>query len=302
MVCAGFAGWIISLDAPFETEFYILQLLLPRKSELINGMMKADIECTEISIQIHEAENSEYSLELFARVRDRLLRNDSRNSAMIYHLRHALNRKGHDLEHLGVDWHRFRSRARRIEKERLTNGLQTQSWQVAERRLKQIKFILDRWPRDVLRHYGWGSTGQSKIRELYNCSKEFPNFEQDFVPVANYVLMLKHRAAIQRSGSYERTIGFNPKQVFRTKDLPIISKLKNSLAPISKYGEVFTLQAALNSREEVQAWMTANEGSRRMIRELLEVPVKYSWRLFLLEKDRYGLLEAKNSLPRGRVA
>ncbi len=258
-------------------------------------------EWHETTIQICTAIKRNLPLEEFACIRDRLLTKDGNVSGMIYALYDALARSGYDLEHVeGVQWDQFRTRARKIKQDVLGTRPQdskslTRSYMQTKNRLRQLSTILDRWPSHVL-HYGLDSKGQTKIKCLFRCAQRFPHFEKDFVPIANYVLVLKHRAAL-RGRSYDKTIGFYKTKCLWLSVLSIIAKLGTSSTLVSEHGEQFTLEAALSSSELVESWITSKDGCLSVRTELLKDCQQYAWPLFLLQKDRYGLLHAKPNMP-----
>lgn len=237
-----------------------------------------------IKSQVLEAKQSKYPLKGFASIRDRLLKEDCDAIGRLRTFCDILKQQGYKVEHLqGAQWQQLWIRTQIVDR-------RTGRPIAAVKKLSQLRDIRARWPRRVLRLHGWDVVGETQTALLHKCAMRLPDYERHFLPVANFVLLLRHRAAL-RVDPYDVKIGIlNQKMTMDA--LRTIITLVYSPGPVQLYGETYTLREALESHELIQTWMTSQDESLS-IGPNMQKRIQNRW---LVVKGSNGLIRAKPKL------
>lgn len=138
-------------------------------------------------------------------------------------------------------------------------------------RSRNIAVIIALWSAEVVHFYNWHQAGQGQIRVIRACAVRFPDFENEFGPRLNSVLLARHCTALLNC----RERSLNEARLQPCKDFNIEAL---SSATIDKHLET--------------EWLTSHDGavSLDLNGTLLKDIRPHHFRMYLLQKDRYGTL------------
>lgn len=142
-------------------------------------------------------------------------------------------------------------------------------------RLRNLALVAALWSPQVVFHYGWNTASQVQMNMLRACAAEFPSFLHDFRPRLNAVLLERHRQGIRFCRV--KTLNEAPIQLHRDFDLG-------------------TLAATVVDEDAKNSWLTSQDGcvSVGAATGLLLRDVRpRHFHMYLLRRDRYGLLAAR---------
>ncbi|PSR84451.1 hypothetical protein BD289DRAFT_482761 [Coniella lustricola] len=148
-------------------------------------------------------------------------------------------------------------------------------------RLRNLALVAALWSPQLVFHYGWNSASQVQMNMLRACAAAYPSFLHDFRPRLNAVLLERHRQGIR--SCRVKTLNEAPVQLHRDLDLGVLNAVTHD-------------EAAENR------WVTSQDGCVSVNDAtgllLKDVRPKH-FQMYLLRRDRYGLLAARgeNSAP-----
>lgn len=163
-----------------------------------------------------------------------------------------------------------------------------------ERRyLTHLSFIYLNWSVPIVQHYKWDTCRHKKLRSIYRCVKEWPDFGE-FVPLANCILLLRHCDAVADvDAKVDRFIG--KEATFTGKEWDWMANLRR--APQDVYGEHLEPDCTKWRQNEVSTWSTCRDGSVIVKGRRLDEWRNDSTAFYFLEKDENGLLRRRPSRP-----
>ncbi|KAK4903961.1 hypothetical protein LTR49_026500 [Elasticomyces elasticus] len=141
-------------------------------------------------------------------------------------------------------------------------------------RCRNLAVIEALWSPEIVEYYGWSQAGQGQVRIIRTCAVQYPDFEADFSPRLNSVLLARHCLAIQHGQG--RTINEAKLQPYKDFDVEI-------------------LRTATIDHELVYQWVTNQDGTVRLgpSGTVLKDVRPEHFRLYLLQRDHYGILETR---------
>jgi hypothetical protein len=141
-------------------------------------------------------------------------------------------------------------------------------------RLRNLALIAALWSPRVVFHYGWNNASQVQMNMLRACAARYPRFFHDFRPRLNSVLLERHRQGIQNCKA--KTLNEAPLQPHRDFD-------------------IITLDLAVPDENVESDWVTSEDGHVLVdaAGTLLKDVRPNHYRMYLLRRDRYGLLIAR---------
>ncbi|KAI0201866.1 hypothetical protein F4808DRAFT_101144 [Astrocystis sublimbata] len=141
-------------------------------------------------------------------------------------------------------------------------------------RLRNLSLVAALWSPAVVFHYGWNTASQVQLNLLRACASSYPRFALDFLPRLNCVLLQRHCQAITHGRA--KTLIEAPLQPHRDLDLR-------------------SLALACPDVDVENHWTTNQDGTvtvgdpGSLLRDLRP----NHFRIYLLRKDRFGLLAAR---------
>ncbi|KAK3617996.1 hypothetical protein LTR22_026528 [Elasticomyces elasticus] len=234
-----------------------------------------DAETQSLIHHIHHAWKTKAALKEYALLRDRITSHQDRLDVQITALSAVYSE---DLA-----WRDFLALAAALQAEDnqkfhdtalfpTTRGHTRNYNQISRRR--NLAAIEALWSPEIVEYYGWSQAGQGQIRIIRACAVQYPDFEADFSPHLNSVLLARHCLAIQHGQG--RTLNEARLQPYKDFD-------------------VETLSTATIDHELVHHWLTNQDGTVRHDPSgtvLKDVRPEH-FRLYLLQKDRYGILQTR---------
>ncbi|KAK3628206.1 hypothetical protein LTR22_022445 [Elasticomyces elasticus] len=246
-----------------------------------------DAETQSLIHHIHHAWKTKAALKEYALLRDRITSHQGRLDVQITALsavvRVVLERSSVHEYSEDLAWRDFLALAAALEAEDnqkihdtalfpATRGHTRNYNQISRRR--NLAAIEALWSPEIVEYYGWSQAAQGQIRIIRACAVQYPDFEVDFSPRLNSVLLARHCRAIQHGQG--RTLNEARLQPYKDFD-------------------VETLSTATIDHELVHRWLTNQDGTVRLDPSgtaLKDVRPEH-FRLYLLQKDRYGILETR---------
>lgn len=173
------------------------------------------------------------------------------------------------------------------------------------RRKRNFTTLAALWSPRLAKHYGWYSASQRQMQLLCTCAREYLDFSQDFVPVANIVLLARHRTSlvnnkVERIGEASRTTHeADPELKFPLllQDLQHLVNLRTT-GRVNVYGQQLTRSSVLDE-EELTLWTTNEDGDIPIAQSTLRRKRPLHYHQFLLEQDAHSLLQVRKSLTTG---
>ncbi|KAK3615392.1 hypothetical protein LTR56_026617 [Elasticomyces elasticus] len=246
-----------------------------------------DAETQSLIHHIHHAWKTKAALKEYALQRDRITSHQDRLDVQITALSAVVSvvlERSSVLEYSeDLAWRDFLALAAALQAEDNQNIHETALFpttrghtrnynQISRRR--NLAAIEALWSPEIVEYYGWSQAGQGQIRIIRACAMQYPDFEADFSPYLNSVLLARHCLAIQHGQG--RTLNEARLQPYKDFD-------------------VETLSTATIDHELVHHWLTNQDGTVRLDPSgttLKDVRPEH-FRLYLLQKDRYGILETR---------
>ncbi|KAK4903940.1 hypothetical protein LTR49_026517 [Elasticomyces elasticus] len=246
-----------------------------------------DAETQSLIHHIHHAWKTKAALKDYALLRDRITSHQDRLDVQITALsavvRVVLERSSVRDYSEDLAWREFLALASALQAEDNqkihdtalfpTIRGHTRNYNQISRR-RNLAAIQALWSPDIVEYYGWSQAGQGQTRIIRVCAAQYPDFEADFSPRLNSVLLARHCLAIQHGRG--RTL--NEARLQPCKDF-----------------DVGTLSTATIDHELVHHWLTNQDGTVRLDPSgtaLKDVRPEH-FRLYLLQKDSYGILETR---------
>ncbi|KAK3633485.1 hypothetical protein LTR22_020105 [Elasticomyces elasticus] len=255
-------------------------------------MASASMDCFDAETQsfihhIHHAWKTKAALKEFAFLRDRVTSHQDRLNVQITALgtvvRLVLDRSSACEYPEDLAWRDFLALAAALQTEDNQNIHDTSSSPTTRghtrnynqiSRHRNLAVIEALWSPEIVEYYGWSQAGQGQVRIIRACAVQYPNFDVDFSPHLNSVLLDRHCLAIQHGQG--RTLNEARLQPYKDFD-------------------VETLRSATIDHELVHHWLTNQDGMVGLGPSgpvLKDVRPKH-FRLYLLQKDCYGILEPR---------
>ncbi|KAK5735321.1 hypothetical protein LTS12_026494 [Elasticomyces elasticus] len=246
-----------------------------------------DAETQSLIHHIHHAWKTKAALKEYALLRDRITSHHDRLDVQITALsavvRLVLERSPAREYSEGLAWRDFLALAAALQAEDnqkihdtalspTTRG-HTRNYNLISRR-RNLAVIEALWSPEIVEYYDWSKAGQGQVRIIRACAVQYPDFEADFSPHLNSVLLARHCLAIQHGQG--RTLNEARLQPYKDFDLE-------------------TLSTATIDHEVIYHWLTNQDGTVRLDPSgtvLKDVRPEH-FCLYLLQKDRYGILETR---------
>ncbi|GAD93144.1 hypothetical protein MYCGRDRAFT_94991 [Paecilomyces variotii No. 5] len=251
-----------------------------------------DDETRALISLIHRAWKSQASLSEYALLRDRIIAHRDRLDVQITTLstvvRLAVRRSPADEEQGDLNWQEFFALAATLPAEKDGDGdpgddavlpkasrKRPQNWNDTCRS-RNLAIIVALWSPEVVQYYKWDRVGQGQMRVIRTCAVHFPDFEAAFVPRLNQVLLARHCMAILHCR--ERTLN------------------EAKLQPLKDF-EIEAIRSATVDLDMQDMWLTNRDGAIPLDSKgtLLKDIRPQHYRLYLLQKDRYGTLEPREN-------
>lgn len=221
--------------------------------------------------RLHHAWSTKASSSVYIEIRDELLlqrdRLDARVSALSTVARIACS-DGVDVD---AHWQELFTLARSIEED---GKKRKRSYQEANR-FRNYVVVVALWSSQVVLHYGWDKVGQAQMYIVRACATQYPRFKEDLCPRLNRVLLERHRQGI-RDGRL-KTLNEVPIQPGRDLTLPALA---SAIPNLDEEGHWLTDESGNFSMEAGGPWLSQLRPNH--------------FRSYLLEKDRFGVLVARD--------
>ncbi|KAF3022415.1 hypothetical protein E8E14_005923 [Neopestalotiopsis sp. 37M] len=226
--------------------------------------------------QLHEAWSSDAPISTFATIRDALLERrehlDTYVSTLGAVVKIACPR---DVENNDDGrWNHFfnlgaLTKARGKENDRKRKRTYNEA-----NRLRNLALIAALWSPAIVFHYGWNTASQIQMNMLRVCATRYPRFVQDFRPRLNQVLFNRHCEGIKNG---------------RTKSLT-----EARLQPHRDF-DINTLASVVPDESISICWVNSRDGNVPIDGDgtLLRVVRPQHFHQYLLRRDRYGILDAR---------
>ncbi|KAK3619589.1 hypothetical protein LTR56_023921 [Elasticomyces elasticus] len=193
-----------------------------------------DAETQSLIYQIHHAWKTKAALEDYALLRDRIRSHQDRLDVQITALsavvRLVLDRSSARGYTDDLAWRDFLALAATLQSEENQNIHDTASSPTTKghrrnynqiSRGRNLAVIEALWSPEIVEHYGWNRAGQGQIRIIRACAVQYPDFEADFSPHLNSVLLARHCTAIQHG--HGRTLNEAGMQPYKDFDVDTLS-------------------------------------------------------------------------------
>ncbi|KAK4189000.1 hypothetical protein QBC35DRAFT_178221 [Podospora australis] len=236
--------------------------------------------------RLYEAWSERAPVSTFAAIRDGLLGQrehlDTRISTLCSVARIAHSR---DLNpHLDPRWGELFTLAGHLSQSwpvHSGSGLKRKRAYNEANRLRNLALVSALWSPEVVFHYGWHGASQVQMNMLRACAARYPRFFQDFRPRLNSVLLSRHRQALQHGRA--KTLKEAPIQPHRDFDLVTLA----SAVPDDILEDSWIMN--------VDGCVPVDEAGKAFLKDLRP----NHFRIYLLRRDRYGLLAARgeNNAP-----
>jgi hypothetical protein len=246
-----------------------------------------DEETRTLIDHIHHAWKSKASLSQYALLRDKVVahhdRLDIQVSALNTVVRLAVQRLPACKDVEDSAWQNFFSLAASWQQEGDQEGNSSAPHPATREyrrnynennRRRNLAIVVALWSAEVVQYYGWGEAGQGQAKVIRACAVQFPDFKVDLGPRLNSVLLTRHCLAIRHCQG--RTL--NEARLQPYKDL-----------------DVETLSSASIDIELEEQWLSNQDGAVQLDHDgmLLKDVRPSHFRLYLLQRDRYGILEMR---------
>ncbi|KAI9725097.1 MAG: hypothetical protein M1828_003438 [Chrysothrix sp. TS-e1954] len=245
-------------------------------------------DATKVFINdIHRAWKSQASLSEYAILRDKVIAHQDRLDVQITTLSTVVRlvaRKTPDCEERGnLDWQDFFALAATLPSEKDGDGEKPSSSKAGRKRppnwnaicrSRNLAIVVALWSAEIVQYYKWDSVGQGQMRIIRKCAVHFPDFEAAFVPRLNQTLLARHCNAILQCR--ERTLN------------------EAGLQPLKDFDTDVLASATIDWNLQI-LWQTSQDGAIPLDSggTLLRDIRPQHFRMYLLQKDRYGILEPR---------
>ncbi|KAK6431659.1 hypothetical protein LTR95_012178 [Oleoguttula sp. CCFEE 5521] len=117
------------------------------------------------------------------------------------------------------------------------------------------------WTNEVTEHYHWDERDKNFLASLYQCAKRWRDFENEFAPIANCVLIDRHESALDgRPNNKESLIGQHLHGDFRHHLSPLTPKDVKRLSEMG-WDTVQLREYQRRVQPRVQVWLDDHDGS-----------------------------------------
>lgn len=150
-------------------------------------------------------------------------------------------------------------------------------------RLRNVSLVAALWSPAIVFHYGWHKAGQVQINTIRACALTYPCFVTDFCPRLNSLLLTRHCEGLQ--GRRRKTINEAPLQPHRDFDL-------------------LALALVVVDDGIVQQWLTNEDGNISVNADGTKLSTlrPSHFRMYLLQKDPFGVLVARDASSAAKLA
>lgn len=221
--------------------------------------------------QLHTAWAKNAPLSTYDKLRDQILADHDSTEARLVTLSFVAKVAYPEKIKCDEKWRQFSAIAEAVE---LNTKKRKRAQQNQTNKLRNLTLIAALWSADLVGHCGWTSAGQSQLNLIRACAIQYPNFNRDFLPRLNLVLLNRHREALltgRAKNLYEA-----PLQPHRAFDLDIIQSVTTESCALTCWIE------SVDGTVPVDQYGT-------LLRDLRPD----HFRLYLLRYDEYGILTAR---------
>lgn len=229
-----------------------------------------DNEAHSFLLQLHHAWSNRAPASAYAKLRDDLLLQRQQVDARVTALSTVARIACPDALDADSHWQELISLAKSIE----DDGKKRKRAYREAHRLRNYLVVAALWSPQLLLHYGWDKVGQTQMYTLRACAMRYPRFT-DVCPQLNSVLLNRHRQGIKDG----RTKTLNEAAIQLGRDLALSALASSTL-----------------SHDEIDPWVTDESGQFSLDPGGLWLSQlrPNHFRSYLLEKDRYGVLMARD--------
>ncbi|KAK4551270.1 hypothetical protein LTR86_011262 [Recurvomyces mirabilis] len=245
--------------------------------------------------KLRDATQQTFDLEKVEAILEKILNESNRVDALLLGIDSWLDNSNHqstaDLS--GAVWEHFREKVT-FEKGLVEGKRKEETGTYAKRRhLTQLSFIALTWPSTS---YNVAECGQKVAKDIYQCAQRWPNFDTDFAPLANTVLLLRHWAAIAK-GEQAKTDDYvgRPGRL-KNREWACLAQLVDRLNT-EIYGTELTIELSDSLQVEISRWLESRDGSLLVQGHRLDIWRPDSTSYYFLEKGQNGLLQRIVSRP-----
>jgi hypothetical protein len=229
-----------------------------------------DNEAHNFLLQLHHAWSNHAPASAYAKLRDDLLLQREQVDARVTALSTVAQIACPDALDTDLHWQELISLAKSIEED----GKKRKRTYREVNRLRNYLVVAALWSPQLLLHYGWDKVGQTQMYVLRACALRYPRFS-DVCLQLNSVLLKRHCQGIKDG----RTKTLNEAAIQPSRDLALSALASSTL-----------------SHDEIDPWVTDESGRFSLDPGGLWLSQlrPNHFRSYLLEKDRYGVLVARD--------